>query len=625
MELVKAEGLNLHNGSRDIISGGSFRIIEGQKYGLIGANGSGKTTLIRIILGEIEPDGGSIKKKAGLKTAYVPQQPVYKDGQSIEDFLAEDLAALMETMNISAERMSAGDEDAMPHLMADYQRCCDSFESAGGYEAFERGESYLRRLGLDNPMEQSMGTLSGGERSLVFFARALLSNPELLILDEPGNHLDYLGLAWLESFISGFKGAVLIVSHNRYLLDCTCGTIMDIDHGKLTVFTGNYSDFKLVKYKSALKEQSEWESSRKLIEQLEKKIKELQNIATSQYNPPASIMAQLGAAKSKLSAEKKRGLEKPRIASDELKIDFGSELSKSNIALSICDFNLRFGERVLFSGAELEVGCGEKIALVGPNGSGKTSLINTVLKVGAWHGKSIRIGPSQKIGYLSQTAVFTAGAVTIEDEIRSWGAVSRDAAIGLAGNFAFSYSDLEKPLAVLSGGEVNRLQLAKLMYLEINFLILDEPTNHMDIGSREIIEKAVSRFKGTVLVISHDRYFLDCLVDRVVEIDSTKLVSHEGNFSEYFKAKYPVLPRLSGDTRKRGAERKSSGVGRSESAEAIEQRIEEHEKQKLELERELEASFSARDQKRGLKTAARLEKLASRLDKLYEQWEKASQ
>ena len=624
MELIIADNLSLSSGSKDIIANGSFRILEGRKYGLIGPNGAGKTTLIRMILGEIEADGGRLKLKKGLKTGYVPQQPDFDEALSIEDFLVMDLAGFLDDMNEAAAKMSGGNPDSMDNLMADYQRCCDIFEAAGGYDALERGENYLRRLGLDSPMDQAMGTLSGGERSLVFFASALLSSPELLILDEPGNHLDYLGLAWLESFICGFKGAVIIVSHNRYLLDKTCTSIIAMEKGRLSVHSGNYSNYKVDKYRSALKEQSEWEASRKLIDKLEKKIKELQSIAMNQYNPPASVMSQLGAAKTKLAEEKKRELVKPDIDNEAISLDFGSDLSKSTIALRIKNLNIAFGERVLFKDASFEMNCGEKVALVGANGSGKTTLINTVLNQGEWHNQSLRIGPSQRIGYLSQTAVFNEKAVSIEDEIRSWGPITRDGAFSLAGGFAFEYSDLEKPLAVLSGGEVNRLQLARLMYENINFLVLDEPTNHMDIQSREAIEQAIARFSGTVLVISHDRYFLDQLVDRVVEVENAGLNVHEGNFSQYFKAKYPVLPRLSGEIRKRGSERKAGRSASTESAAVIERRIEESEAEKMELERALENSYSDKDRKNGLKIATRLEKLTIRIEKLYADWEDAS-
>ncbi|HAK45802.1 MAG TPA: hypothetical protein DCO79_07785, partial [Spirochaeta sp.] len=605
MELIIADNLCLHTGSKDLISEGSFRILEGRKYGLIGPNGSGKTSLIRMLLGEIEPDAGRLKIKPKLKIGYVPQQPEYNKDLSIEDFLAAELLVLEAEMNKAAEAMSSGLNEDMDKLLASYQHCSERFDATGGYEALDRVESVIRKLGLNNSMDQKMGSLSGGERSLVFFASAILPGPELLILDEPGNHLDYLGLAWLEAFITGFKESVLIVSHNRYLLDKTCSTILALENGRFMVTNGNYSDYKLTRYRSAIIEQSEYEASRKLVEKLEKKIKELQSIAMSQYNPPASVMSQLSDAKTKLAEEKKRNLERPRLDDDKINFDFGDELSKSDIAIQIKDFELAFGENVLLNRAELDISCGEKVALVGPNGSGKTSLINAVLHNGDWDNRMLRIGPSQRIGYLSQVAAFSTDALTIEDEIRNWGAITRDAAFGIAARFLFEYIDLQKPLAVLSGGEVNRLQLAKLMYSRKNFLVLDEPTNHMDILSREAIEHAVSSYKGTVLVISHDRYFLDRLVDRVIEIDDKRLVSYDGNFSSYFKTKYPVLPRLGGQLKNRGAERRSSGNAAANASE-IERRIEEHEKERLELEGEMEAAFGRNDRKAGLKASAKL-------------------
>jgi len=624
MDLIKAEKLNLHNGSKDILIDASFRIMEGRKYGLIGPNGVGKTTLIRLITGEEEPDRGLLFRKPSLKTGYVPQQPVYRKEQTIKEFLLTDLAPVMKEMKELEERMGSADPDSMEKLLAVYQKQCDLFEAAGGYGAQERGESLLKRLGMDNPLEQEMGTLSGGERSLIFFARALLAEPELLILDEPGNHLDYLGLAWLESFIANYPGAVLIVSHNRYLLDKTCTHLFDMTAGRVTPFTGSYSALRIEKYRNAVIEQSEYESARKRIDKLEKKIKQLQSIAMSQYNPPATVMAQLGDAKRKLEEEKKKDLEKPVLENEDLKLDFGGENSKSRIAMQVKGFCCRFGERMLFDHADLEIHCGEKVALVGPNGSGKTTFINAVLRQGEWHNPDMRIGPSQKIGYLSQVPSFDRTARTIEDEIRCWGPLTADGAFGIAKSFSFEYKDMKKPLSVLSGGEVNRLQLARLMYGKTNFLILDEPTNHMDIQSREMIEQAVARFRGTVLVVSHDRFFLDQLVDRVVEIDKGNLVSFPGNFSEYFKAKYPVLPRLSGEVGKRGSERRKDRQDSPEDSRRLEIRIQEAEDEKTALEKELKKAFDGKEHQKGRKIAASLEKLMSRIEKLYIQWEESS-
>ncbi len=339
MELVKATGVSLHTGLKDLLKNISFRLLENHKYGLIGVNGSGKTTLIRLILKEIEPDGGSLYIKPDLKIGYLPQQPGYQKNQTLKDILIEELTPLFTQMeeleSAMADPSAAGDEGRLEKTLTEYQRVSEEFENKGGYQAQERGETLLRRLGMDNPLSQTMGSLSGGERSLVFFARALLSQPDLLILDEPGNHLDYLGLAWLENFLAGYPGTVLIISHNRYLLEKCCTTLFDLENGGLTEFTGTYSNLRTVKFRQALIEQDAFEASKKLQEKLVKRIKELQSIAMSQYNPPATVMSQLGAAQAKLEAEKKRNLERPRLDESVTKLDFGEELSRSANALGV--------------------------------------------------------------------------------------------------------------------------------------------------------------------------------------------------------------------------------------------------------------------------------------------------
>lgn len=620
MELIKATNINLNNGSKDILIDADFRLLEGEKYGLIGPNGVGKTTLIRLLLGDIEPDKGSLWKKPGLKVGYLPQQPLFNKNDSIELFLLNDLEPISKIMSELEMEMSSASTENMEKLLVIYQEQTELFESFGGYSALEKGENLLKQLGLDNPLDQEMGSLSGGERSLVFFAKALLSEPELLILDEPGNHLDYLGLAWLESFIQGYKGAVLTVSHNRYLLDKTTTHLLDMFKGRLGTFKGNYSGLRANKLRDVIKEQSIYEASVKKIDKLVKKIKDLQSIAMAQYNPPAAVMSQLSDAKKKLSQERARGLTKPELDGNKIVVDFGNENSKSKVAVEINNFSFGFDEKILFDKVNMKMFCGEKVALVGINGAGKSTLINRLLQKGDWSDDTLRIGPSQSVGYLSQVPKFDNNSETIVDEIRSWGELTHQDSINIAGKFAFTFMDMDKKLSILSGGEINRLQLARLIYHKFNFLILDEPTNHMDITSREIIEEAIRSYTGTVLVVSHDRYFLDQLVDRVVEIDNKKLNSFNGNFSEYFRAKYPVLPRLSGNVKSRGGERKVE-IYNNFSANLIEKRIEETESEKINLEKELKAAFDNKDTAKGRKLSSRLEKLSSILDKLYRDWD----
>lgn len=619
MELIKGINLNLNNGTKDILIDSDFRILEGQKIGLIGPNGVGKTTFIRLLLKELEQDSGSILFKKDLNIGYLPQQPKYDKEMLLQDFLLTDLSPIMNELQRLEDLMADPDVYELDKVLKEYQNQSDKFEKLGGYTALEKGENLLNRLGLDNSLKQKMDSLSGGERSLVFFAKALISNPELLILDEPGNHLDYLGLAWLESFIQGYQGAILIVSHNRYLLDKTCSTLFDMFNGELNCFTGNYSSLRLEKYRKAIIDKNAYDNSKKEMERLKRKIKELQSIAMSQNNPPAKVMAQLSACKRKLQQEIDKNNEKPVVESENINLNFGDDTSQSHIAMEVKNFNFSYDDKVLFNGADLEITCREKVALVGPNGSGKSTFIKAIIDNSNWDNKNLRIGPSQKVGYLSQIPTFDHSASTITEEIRCWGPITADEAFNIAKKLSFSFKDMDKKLSVLSGGEVNRLQLARLMYYEINFLILDEPTNHMDINSREMIEEAINKFSGTVLVISHDRFFLDQLVDRVIEIDNKKFRSFSGNFSEYFKEKYPVLPRINGDIKTRGQQRTSNvKVGNSVD---VETRINEAENKKLKLESELKQLLSDNNHKLGRNVATKLKKISALINKLYQEWE----
>lgn len=444
---------------------------------------------------------------------------------------------------------------------------------------------------------------------MIFLSRIVMNSPDLIILDEPGNHLDFLGLAWLEDFIDGYRGAVITISHNRYLLDRTCTHLFDMSRGKLITYTGNYSALRLEKYRSNIIDQNIYDASLREEEKLKKKISELQSIAMNQYNPPKTVVTQLHVNKKRLADLLKERPDKPDMGEDKIHVDLGKESSKSDIAVEVNDFSFGFEDNLLFDNANLQLTCREKVALVGPNGVGKSSFIKVLLEHGDWNSDNLRLGPSQIVGYLSQEPIFTKDAETVSDEIRSWGEMTAHELFSIAKSFYFTLEDLDKPLKVLSGGECNRLQLARLIYFKTNFLILDEPTNHMDIQSREVIEEAIKKFPGTVLIISHDRYFLDQLVDRVVEISDRQFVSWEGNFSSYFRKKYPVLPKV-----KSGQKR---AVKENLSTKEIEERIELLEEEKLELEYELKKVLDSKDHKNGRKLAVKLEKLNALLDKLY--------
>lgn len=621
MEYINANQITYHNGFKLILESCSFRIIEGDKIGLIGPNGSGKTTLINLILGSIQPEKGHISLSENLRTALVPQQCQFDDEMDLGEFICHENRRIrkeMDRIELEMERLQGKELDM---ILLDYQKMAEDFEKTGSYDAERKAESYLKKLGMENRPDQKMKDLSGGERSLALFAKSLMGEPDLLILDEPGNHLDYLGLAWLESFLSAFKGALLVVSHNRYLLDKVCHSLWELDRGLLHQHTGDYSSWKRKKLKQILKEKEERDSLDREREKLRKTIKELNGIAMSQYNPPAQVMRQLGAARAKLERlESLRREEELLSPSRDFSLDFGQSDSRANLALVIDDFSFSYGENHLLESVSAEIHCGERVAVIGANGTGKSSLIKTITGEGKGKTKGkITVGPSLKIGYFSQTSDSSVSERSIRDEILSWGAISEDKAVSIAVGFRFTYEDMNKSVSVLSGGEKNRLQLARLMHEECNFLILDEPTNHMDIQGREIIEDALKAYKGTLLLVSHDRYFMDNLVTKIIEIDNKMLVTHNCGFSEFFRRKYPVLPRSSGKIESRGRE-KNTKIVSSERDANWEHRIQELEMEKLKREKALEECVNTGNRKKAARDSLALEKLQKELNELYDKW-----
>ncbi|HUX20424.1 MAG TPA: ABC-F family ATP-binding cassette domain-containing protein, partial [Spirochaetia bacterium] len=476
--------------------------------------------------------------------------------ETVGDLLLREVSPALRAMQEAEAGLSEATDDTLDVRLASYQKATERFEAAGGYDALERGLAFLSSLGLEVESSQVLTTLSGGELSLLVFARALLGRHDLLILDEPGNHLDYLGLAWLERFLGGYAGTFLVISHNRYLLDAVCRTIWHLEGGRLTRFTGNYTAFRSEWDRLRAEREHEFQANDRKARELELKVKELRSIASSQYNPPAQVLNKLGAAKRKLEEAIDARGERP-VAARSLDLDLGSGSSRADIAISFKKLDLSIGGNTLLEGASFHMRCGERVALVGANGCGKSTLLERIVHEGDWDNGPIRIGPSLKLGYLSQVPSFSHPKATILEEVRSWGPLSADQAFGFVAAFLFAYEDMGKRVGVLSGGEQNRLQFARLVYEGATLLILDEPTNHMDIPSREAIEGTLSRFEGTLLVESHDRYFLNGVVDRVVEFQERRLESHKGNFSAFFAGRYASLPKLSGSVVRRGLERRS--------------------------------------------------------------------
>jgi ATP-binding cassette subfamily F protein 3 len=620
MQLAFLQNVSKLYGAQTVLRDVSFRISSGQKLGLIGPNGSGKTTILRILLGHEDPTGGTAVLTKGVSVGYVPQYVEYDDNETALDCVLSEYNHLAAELREKEELLAETSGKALHKALRAYQRVRDAYDLIEGDDFPRRARAMLDALGLVGRGEQLVGSLSGGEKNVLSMAKVLLSRPDLLILDEPANHLDYMGIAWLEDFLNKFSGAVLIVSHNRYLLDRVVGGILELSDGKITSYAGNYSEYKATRLRALIAQQSDYIANQKRLAQLEALVRKFADIARGHTDPKWG--KRLRARRSQLKREKKQAVEKPTLGQSAMRPDFSTEATRANIALQVRGYSKAFGDLKLLESADLDISCGERVALVGPNGSGKTTLLRDVVEHGDWGNPMIRVGPSISVGYCAQEQECLQSDGVVLDEITSAVRITRQDALGVLARFLFDYDDVRKRVADLSGGERNRLQLARLMVMKPNFLILDEPTNHLDIPSREAVEEALAEFEGTLLVVSHDRYFLDKVVKRVVEVRDRGLASYPGNFTDFWYARKRPQPRAAGRIAKRrkARERPSPKRAAEESVAALEKRIAEAERRKLALEQRMTDAFTRRDHREGGRAGKQLERLKAQLDDLYEKW-----
>jgi ATP-binding cassette subfamily F protein 3 len=618
---------NLNNvtaqyGSQQVLKGVSFEIGSEERLGLIGPNGSGKTTMLKILLGEDVPSEGNVHIASGVRVGYVPQYVDAGDEELVMDWLVAEYVALEDELRRTEQAMAAASTDELDAAMEAYQLARDQYDAADADRRPDEAQKVLDSLGLGGKEDQLIGTLSGGEKNVLSLARALLSEPNFLILDEPGNHLDFQGLAWLEEFLVSFNGAVLIVSHNRHTLDRVATGILTLENGKVSRYVGGYSDYRATRLRELLAQQADYSANQKRLAQLEALVKRLELTARAQ----ASLKAgkRLRSRKSQLAREKEQAVEKPESDVSAIGAEFVDGKTQANIVLQVRGYSKRFDDNSLLENVDLDLSSGERVAIIGPNGSGKTSMLKDIIELGDWNNDIIRIGPSIRTGYAAQQQEVLDGDWTIIEAMMSAPPECNETvAFALLRNFLFSREDLQKKVANLSGGERNRLQLAALMKLKPNFLILDEPTNHMDIPAREAIEDALYEYEGSILVVSHDRYFLDKIVGRVVELEDRDLVSFDGNFSEYWQATQKSVSGGAGRVTTRGSDRKRGRVERAETradVALLESRIEKAESEKSELELSLSEAFENKDIRAGKKLNQRLVRNTALLEDLYEQW-----
>ena len=515
-----------------ILDGLTFQVDSGERVGLLGPNGCGKTTLLRILTGEVSCDEGEVVIAPGKRLGLISQIPVYPAGYTVEDVLDTAFAPLREMereMEELAQRMGAESDSA---LLSRYDKLSAAFQAGGGYDTDTNKNKVCNGLSISREMrEQLFDHLSGGEKTRVNLGRLILEDTDILLLDEPTNHLDLRATEWLEEYLEKFKGTVLAVSHDRYFLDKVVDRVIEIQNGKAEFYSGNYSFYAVEKERRYEEKLKQYEKEQAKIEQLEKAAEQMRVWA---YSGMDKTFKRVKSMEKRI--ERMRVTDRPR-KERRMEARFGEREFRGDEVLSIKGLKKSFGDRTLFSDVNLEVEGGERIALLGDNGTGKSTLIKLIMgEEGADEGR-IRLGPTVKIGYLPQIIHFSHPERNLVDTmIYDLDCTAQTARNRLA-SFKFRGEDVFKPVSALSGGEQSRLRLCMRMDAQINLLILDEPTNHLDIQSREWIEEAVEEYEGNLLFVSHDRYFIDRFATRVWMLEDGHITDFKGNYQEYLTAR----------------------------------------------------------------------------------------
>jgi len=529
----------------------SWEIHDDRVVGLVGPNGCGKSTVLHLIAGQLTSDTGFTVRRRGLTIGCLQQEPQLEPGRTVwqETLTASTELARVEVELAHIEAQLAnpavyGNEKVLTRTLNRQTRLLDEYEQFGGPGYEGRVRSTLRSLGFTGAdMDLPVDVLSGGQKKLVGLARLLVVRPDLLLLDEPDNHLDLDGKVFLEQFINSYNGAVVIVSHDRYLLDQVVDEIVDLEDGRLSFYPGTYSEYAVEKQLRLLRQQQQYEAQQKEIARIEAAISRFEEWASRVVNERHARQAR----SRKKMLERMDKIEKPTLERRRMGLELEGWRG-SNKVLEIVDLDKIFppdpkgfgskplgssDEAIILAGLDLLLWRGERVGLVGPNGAGKSLLFRLILGQETPSGGEIKIGPSVKVGYYAQEHETLDYERTLIDTVRHAAKLSENGAVSFLGRFLFTYEQARGLVGNLSGGERSRLQMALLMLSDANFLLLDEPTNNLDIPSAEVLEEVLADFEGTALVISHDRYFLDRVVDRIVELDEGALTEYIGGYSDY--------------------------------------------------------------------------------------------
>ena len=541
MILISVQELQKSFGVHEVLRSVTFSLQKGEKMGLVGVNGCGKTTLMRMIAGEMQPDGGTIHRNKDLRVGYLAQL----DDIPLTDTVWGALLKVFEPIRVMERRMAeieklleSADPETALRLSSEYQRLTESYNAQQGY-AYE-GEilRVLNGLGLKPEMHQrQVSTLSGGERTRLSLAKLLLQKPDIILMDEPTNHLDLEAIEWLQDYLTDYKGSLLLISHDRYFLDHVCTTMGELLGGKMIKFTGNYTEYMK-------KRTADFETRMKAYELQQKEIQREQAIIERyrSFNREKSIKAAESREKRLAKVER---LEKP-VEEQHVRFSFDARRRSGEEALEVRELSKSFEGQPVFQNLSFKLRTGDRVALIGPNGVGKSTLFRILThQINPDHG-SVRFGTNIDIGYYDQHQQNLNPQNTILDEVwNTFPKLEQTRIRSALGLFLFTGDEVFEKIEKLSGGERGRVALTKLMLKQDNLLLLDEPTNHLDMDSREVLEDALRDFPGTILAISHDRYFINRFAEKVMVMEKDGVTEYLGNFDDYIEKRDRPRPPIS--------------------------------------------------------------------------------
>ena len=619
-------------GIDEVIKNASFHIEEREKAAIVGINGAGKTTLLRIIMGEYSADSGEVVIAKDRTIGYLAQHQNLSGDNTIYDELLsvkQDIIDLERKIRKLELDMHGREGAELEAVMEAYSKSTHQFELQNGYAYKSEVVGVLKGLGFDeSDFEKRMSTLSGGQKTRVALGRLLLSKPDIIMLDEPTNHLDMNSIAWLENYLVNYDGSVIIVAHDRYFLDKVVTKVIEVERGVVSVFSGNYSDYAAKKKQLMDAKLKEYYNQQRDIKHQEEVIAKLKS-----FNQEKSIKR--AESREKL-LDKIEVIDKPITVQETMHFKLEPAKESGNDVLSVEGLSKSFGSQKLFEDVSFEIKKGEKVALIGNNGTGKTTILKIINHIIEADSGKVRLGANVEIGYYDQEHnVLHMDKTAFEEIGDAYPDMSNTQIRNMLACFLFTGDDVFKKIGDLSGGERGRVSLAKLMLSNANFLILDEPTNHLDIMSKEILESALNRYTGTVLYVSHDRYFINKTAGRIIELSANTVTNYIGNYDYYLEKRDILAPKEI----KAAKEEKSTAVKDDWKAQKEEQaRIRKRQSDIAKIEKsieKLEAENAGIDEQLALpevytdvpklmKLNERKQQIGAELTKLYEEWETLS-